>query len=316
VVRANRAALDFLGAAPVGRDLAQSLRSPAVLAAADAVLRGEAVRTVELAAAEDRHLSAQVAPLAPAEGSDSAGAVLILHDITALRRAERVRADFVAHASHELRTPLASLTGFLETLRGPARDDAEARERFLAIMDDQAARMTRLVDDLLQLSRIEAHEHQAPTSEIELEPVLRGVADSLGIAAASRGARIELNLAPDLPLVLGAGDELTRLFQNLVDNALKYGRSGSLVAITAAAEGDGMVRVAVRDEGEGIPREHIPRLTERFYRVDAARSRAVGGTGLGLAIVKHIVGRHRGALSIESEPGIGSTFTVRLRAAP
>ena len=237
-----------------------------------------------------------------------------------------MRADFIANASHELRTPLTTLTGFIETLRGPAREDAEARERFLAIMHEQAARMIRLVEDLLSLSRIELNEHVMPQGRVALGPLLRHLADTLELRAGEHGMGIQLDLPPDLPEVLGDRDELAQVFQNLVDNGIKYGRAGSDITVVAAtgarpsysgdSGGSPFVSVAVRDCGEGIAREHLPRLTERFYRVDTARSREMGGTGLGLAIVKHILNRHRGFLDIQSTPGTGSVFTVFLRPPP
>lgn len=327
IVRANAAAGEFVGALLPLRDLATALRNPAVLAAADAVLREEAARVVEftLSVPVERQLRARFARIAQAS-PEGAVAVLSLHDVTELKRAEQMRADFIANASHELRTPLATLSGFIETLRGPARDDPEAGERFLAIMSGQAARMTRLVEDLLSLSRIELNEHVPPRGRVALAPVLDHLAQALELRAAERGMRIRLCLPPDLPEVQGDRDELTQLFQNLLDNAIKYGRPGSEIAVDArtptpsAANGErdsgGSVAVAVRDHGEGIAREHLPRLTERFYRIDTARSREMGGTGLGLAIVKHIVSRHRGLLEIDSSPGEGSVFTVLLRPAP
>ncbi|MCA0304915.1 MAG: PAS domain-containing sensor histidine kinase, partial [Proteobacteria bacterium] len=227
----------------------------------------------------------------------------------------RMRADFVANASHELKTPIAGLAGFIETLRGPARDDVAARDRFLAIMAEQAERMRRLVDDLLMLSRIEQHEHARPEGAVDLVPVLKSVLDLLQLKARDREVALQLRLAPGLPRALGDADELTIVFQNLVDNAIKYTRPGTAVKIAAGPAGEGRVAVAVADEGEGIAAAHLPRLTERFYRVDAARSRQLGGTGLGLAIVKHVVNRHRGRLDIQSSPGRGSTFTVLLPVA-
>jgi two-component system, OmpR family, phosphate regulon sensor histidine kinase PhoR len=249
---------------------------------------------------------------------DGAAAIITLHDITALKRADEMRADFVANAGHELKTPLSTLLGFIETLRGPARDDAAARERFLGIMHEQAGRMARLVDDLLSLSRIELNEHIAPTARIAIEPVIENVAAALELRAAERGMRIELNLPEDLPEVQGDHDELAQVFQNLLDNAVKYARRDSKVTVTvgtAIGQAGTMLWVAVADHGDGIPSEHLTRLTERFYRVDNARSRELGGTGLGLAIVKHVLNRHRGRLEIASTLGKGSTFTVWLRAA-
>ncbi|HEX4185383.1 MAG TPA: ATP-binding protein [Stellaceae bacterium] len=327
VVRANAQAASFVGAVTETRDLAAVLRNPAVLAAADAVLRGEAARIVDftITAPVERQLRARFARI-DRPSLDGAVVVLSLHDITQLKRAEQMRADFIANASHELRTPLTTLTGFIETLRGPARDDPEARERFLAIMHEQAARMIRLVEDLLSLSRIELHEHVLPQGRVALGPLLRHLADTLELRAGERGMRIHLDLPPDLPEVPGDRDELAQVFQNLVDNAIKYGRAGSEIKVAATtgarpshggdATQNPFVSIAVRDHGEGVAREHLPRLTERFYRVDTARSREMGGTGLGLAIVKHILNRHRGFLDIESTPGTGSVFTVFLRPHP
>jgi two-component system phosphate regulon sensor histidine kinase PhoR len=226
-----------------------------------------------------------------------------------------MRADFIANASHELRTPLASLSGFIDTLLGPARDDAEARARFLAIMKTQATRMARLIDDLLSLSRVELTEHMHPETPVDLVPVVRQVVDGLQTLALDR--KVEIKIAqPNAPvMVAGDRDELTRVFENLAENALKYGAGGKRVEIAFAerTSPDGAeALVSVRDYGPGIAAEHIPRLTERFYRVDVAQSRAEGGTGLGLALVKHILNRHRGKLNIESAAGQGATFTVRL----
>jgi two-component system phosphate regulon sensor histidine kinase PhoR len=229
-----------------------------------------------------------------------------------------MRADFVANASHELRTPLASLSGFIETLQGPAKNDAAARDRFLDIMVEQARRMSRLIDDLLSLSRVELNEHLRPQTVIDLVPIVGHVCDTLSPLARER--KVELTLIRDagrLP-VQGERDELIRLFENLVENALKYGGAGGRIEVRLAHEGDGASEavVSVRDFGAGIAPEHLPRLTERFYRIDAATSRAEGGTGLGLAIAKHILVRHRGRLAIDSEPGRGATFTARIPLSP
>jgi len=244
--------------------------------------------------------------------------LMTFHDLTPLRRAEEMRADFVANASHELRTPLAALSGFIETLQGSARDDAKARERFLAIMQDQARRMARLIDDLLSLSRIELNAHRRPDTPVDLVPIVRQVADGLQTLARDRGVSVHIEAAPAL-IVPGDRDELVRVFENLVENALKYGAAGKRVDIAlrpaASPEGEPEAQVDVRDYGPGIAPEHLPRLTERFYRVDVSESRAQGGTGLGLALVKHILNRHRGRLSIESTAGAGATFAVHLPAA-
>jgi two-component system phosphate regulon sensor histidine kinase PhoR len=326
VVRANLSARQLLGKQLNGRDLASVLRNPVVLDAVATVLAGGPARLVDLSLSDpvERDFSVGVQPL-PTRAPDGTTALLSMHDVTSLRRAEQMRADFVANASHELRTPLASLIGFIETLRGPARDDEEARDRFLGIMQEQATRMGRLVADLLSLSRIELNEHLPPIHAIALGAILDNLAATFELQAARRKVRIQVDCPTSLPDVVGEEDELAQLFQNLIDNALKYGRPGTVVRIAAQRASrtpggfprapHGAVAVSVADEGDGIAREHLPRLTERFYRVDPARSKQAGGTGLGLAIVKHIVNRHRGALTIESEVGSGSTFTVFLPAA-
>jgi two-component system, OmpR family, phosphate regulon sensor histidine kinase PhoR len=241
--------------------------------------------------------------------------LMTFHDLTPLRHAEEMRADFVANASHELRTPLAALSAFIETLQGTARDDAKARERFLAIMQEQARRMARLIDDLLSLSRIEQNAHRRPDTPADLVPIVHQVVDGLETLARDRGVTVRIDAESSL-LVLGERDELVRVFENLVENALKYGAPGKRVEISVrrglSSEGAAEAQIAVRDHGPGIAPEHVPRLTERFYRVDVTESRAQGGTGLGLALVKHILNRHRGRLSIESVLGTGATFTVHL----
>ena len=323
IVRANQAAAALIGRRAEPGDLAGALRNPVLLSAVNSLLRGEVAsnpgRSIEfnLSGTTDRVLRAHLARI-DGPALDGAVALLILDDITALVRTEQMRADFIANAGHELKTPLAALIGFIETLLGPARDDAAARERFLAIMHEQARRMARLVDDLLSLSRIELNEHVAPTGRVALAPVVEEVARGLELRAAERGIRIVPMLPPDLPEVQGDRDEMVQVFQNLLDNAVKYARPHSEIMVTGSLGRGGepsQVRVAVADQGEGIAGEHIPRLTEQFYRVDTARSRELGGTGLGLAIVKHLVNRHRGRLEITSRLGQGSTFTVCLRAA-
>ena len=244
--------------------------------------------------------------------------LMTFHDLTPLRRVEEMRADFVANASHELRTPLAALSGFIETLQGSARDDAKARERFLPIMQEQARRMARLIDDLLSLSRIELNAHRRPDTPVDLVPIVRQVADGLQTLARDRGVTVHIDAANAMR-VPGDRDELVRVFENLVENALKYGAAGKRVDIGfsegESPEGEQEARISVRDFGPGIAPEHVPRLTERFYRVDVRESRAQGGTGLGLALVKHILNRHHGRLLIESMPGAGATFTIYLPLA-
>jgi len=317
----NRAARDQFGGRIMGRELSHIARDPALLEAGSAVLGEGGSRTVEISLSDpvNRIFNVRIEAL-PGETEELRSALVIFRDLTEIRRTENMRVDFVANVSHELRTPLATLHGFIETLRGPARDDPEAQERFLEIMDQQTSRMTRLVTDLLSLSRIEAAEHTAPDQEVDLQPLVDHIAATTEQSAARRGIRIVQDIAPDLPPLIANSDEISQVLQNLVGNAVKYGRDDSTVTIRAAVatdlpasvslQAEHIVAISVIDQGEGIPREHLPRLTERFYRVDTARSRELGGTGLGLAIVKHIVSRHRGALTIDSKVGDGSTFTV------
>jgi two-component system, OmpR family, phosphate regulon sensor histidine kinase PhoR len=323
IVRTNRAAVALLGPLPPDRDLSTALRHPELLAAIDSLLAtadgnhvgpNQIAVDLVLSGVSERDVVAHARRL-PRAAADGSLALIVLHDTTALRRAERMRADFVANASHELKTPIAGITGFIETLRGPARDDAQARERFLGIMAEQADRMRRLVDDLLMLSRIEQHEHARPDTPVDVRRVLESVRDLLQLKASSRQVAIELRIDPALPQAIGDADELTVVFQNLVDNAVKYARPATAVTVAARPASAERIAIAVSDEGDGIPAAHLPRLTERFYRVDNARSRQLGGTGLGLAIVKHVVNRHRGRLDIQSTPGKGSVFTVTLPAA-
>jgi two-component system phosphate regulon sensor histidine kinase PhoR len=324
VVAANRAAEDLLGTGLEGFDLARALRHPMALDAVDAVLEGnEAGREAEvhLPVPVPRAYSIRVVGL-PAEmaGRDGRGirAMLVMHDVTLARRAEQMRADFVANVSHELRTPLSALIGFIETLQGPAADDPGGRIHFLGIMQREAARMARLIDDLLSLSRVEVNEHVLPRGKADLGGIVAQVAELLQVKAERRGMTIRLDIPADLPPVMGAADELTQVFQNLIDNSIKYAREDTPIQVSAFAmerlppsDRPG-VAVTVADQSDGIPKDDLPRVTERFYRVDKARSRAVGGTGLGLAIVKHIVNRHRGRMMISSETNEGTTVTVML----
>ncbi len=321
VLAANAAARELLGPRGTGRDLSLWLRHPEVLDAVAAVMGGERRRTVTLTLPVPVQRSFEVHAVRLDEPARPIHAVLVLHDITLAEGAERIRTDFVANVSHELRSPLSSLVGFIETLKGAARDDEAARMRFLDIMEAEADRMARLIDDLLSLSRVEANEHVPPQGEVASLALVEEVAATLAERARERNVRIEISARGNVPPVQGDRDELTEVFHNLIDNALKYGRPGMPVHISIRRVdripelGGAGVAFAVRDHGEGIAPEHIPRLTERFYRVDKGRSRSLGGTGLGLAIVKHIVNRHRGRLSIESTLGEGSTFTVYLPVA-
>lgn len=317
VIEANEAAVEQWGENLLGRDLAASLRHPDILDAVNAVLEGEPRRRTQLTLPVPVHQVFEVhaAHLPPRE-RDPVRAVVVLHDITALKGAEKMRVDFVANVSHELRSPLSSLTGFIETLQGPASDDPQAQQKFLKIMESEANRMSRLIGDLLSLSKVEENEHIRPEGETDIKPVLTSIIQSLSKRARERGAEIVLNCPDDVPAVNGDKDELTEVFHNLVDNAVKYGGKGRPVTIDvelqSSQSGRTMVKISITDEGEGIEPEHIPRLTERFYRVDKGRSRSMGGTGLGLAIVKHIVNRHRGRLVIDSVVGEGSRFSVYL----
>ena len=303
-----------------GEPVAFALRMPELIEAIGrAAAEGEEQRVVYSERVPiDRWFETIVMPVKREPNAAHPDFVLMtFHDLTPLRRVEEMRADFVANASHELRTPLAALLGFIETLQGSARDDAKARERFLAIMQEQARRMARLIDDLLSLSRIELNAHRRPDTPVDLVPIVRQVVDGLQTLARDRGVTVTIDTVNAVP-VLADRDELVRIFENLVENALKYGAAGRRVDIKigpgASADGEPEAQVSVRDYGPGIAPEHLPRLTERFYRVDVTESRAQGGTGLGLALVKHILNRHRGRLTIDSAPGAGATFTVHLPA--
>jgi two-component system phosphate regulon sensor histidine kinase PhoR len=324
VLFANKAMRAVAGTDAERKHVSSVLRTPAVLQAiARTAATGES-SSVEFAfhVPVERHYQAYVTRT---EGPRLTA--LLLHDLTSLKRAEQARADFIANASHELRTPLAAVSGFIDTLRGHARDDVAARGRFLDIMSVEAQRMRRLIDDLLSLTRIELNEHVPPAGEVDLGVVVRDAAATLGPLAEADEVSIEISEPPSLPTVIGERDELIQVFQNLIHNAIKYGKPGGHVWIALSPEpnppptyGRGspgaVVKAVVRDDGEGIPREAVPRLTERFYRVDVKRSRERGGTGLGLAIVKHIVNRHQGKMYIDSGLGEGSTITVLLPAAP
>ena len=311
VLFVNRSMRDVLGPGLDRKRASSVLRNPAVLGAIAEARRGFSTNVpFSLPVPIERHYQAYAARISLSPSVTA----LLLHDLTVVKRSEQLRADFIANASHELRTPLAAVSGFIETLRGHAREDEVARDQFLDIMGVEAARMRRLIDDLLSLSRIEMNEHVRPEGRIGLESVVRQAVAALRPLAAQDGITVTVKADPKLPQVIGDHDELVQLFQNLVHNAIKYGRDNGRVDITVG-QADGQVFAAVRDDGEGIAASAIPRLTERFYRVDVKRSRERGGTGLGLAIVKHIISRHQGRLAIESKQGEGSLFTVFLPAA-
>jgi two-component system phosphate regulon sensor histidine kinase PhoR len=321
VLALNDRARSLAPALRQGEPVSFALRMPELIEAiARAAADGEEQRVVYFERVPiDRWFETIVMPVKRDSSAGRPDLVLMtFHDLTPLRRVEEMRADFVANASHELRTPLAALLGFIETLQGSAREDAKARTRFLAIMQEQARRMARLIDDLLSLSRIELNAHRRPDTPVDLVPIVRQVVDGLETLARDRGVTVNIDAASAM-MVLGDHDELVRIFENLVENALKYGAAGKRVDIKlgTAISADGLPETlaSVRDYGPGIAPEHLPRLTERFYRVDVTESRAQGGTGLGLALVKHILNRHRGRLTIESAPGAGATFTIHLPTA-
>ena len=340
---ANAAAREIFRTSRAAGPLVTAVRDPKVLEVVDEALFGRIASETAYAAggAQDRVWKARARPLDGAAGQRLA--LLTLRDETELRRSERTRADFLANASHELRTPLASLTGFIETLRGHARDDAAARDRFLGIMQDQAERMARLIEDLMSLSRIELNEHIPPSGRADLRLTVRDVIDALEPVAADKQVSLEARL-PDAPAQAWPADrdQLVQVIQNLTENAIKYAPAGASVqvdvlpnvsadeAMTPCRPGAAHLSLLTPDHaadqryvvlkvagaGPGIAREHLPRLTERFYRVEGQRTSERPGTGLGLAIVKHIVNRHRGGLTVESTPGEGAVFTVYLPTAP
>jgi two-component system phosphate regulon sensor histidine kinase PhoR len=318
IAYANPAAHEALPALQVDAHYANVLRAPAFVEAVAATLADGGDRRVDFTAhpGRERAFEARVALLPPgAAFGAEALAIVQIEDRTDARRAEALRSDFIANASHELRTPLAALIGYIETLQHHARDDPEARERFLAIMAREAGRMQRLVDDLMSLSRIEMTEHLRPAEEWPLAEIAAESATVLLPVAQQRGVMLETELPEDGEHVLGDRDQLAQVFTNLIDNAMRYGGAGTTVRVRALAPDKAhpsRVGIAVEDDGPGIEREHLHRLTERFYRVNPASSQNKGGTGLGLAIVKHILNRHRGRLEIASAPGKGSVFTVWL----
>jgi two-component system phosphate regulon sensor histidine kinase PhoR len=319
---ANKKAREDFGGGMESRDLGHSIRHPKVLSAVGDALTTGAGRALEvtLPGKVERTYIVDTAPVGNDDGHIEA-IMLTLHDVTAVKVAENLRADFVANVSHELRTPLASLVGFIETLQNDVSAEVEVRERFLSIMAQEAGRMSRLIDDLLSLSKVEVNEHVRPDGKVDLEAVLEDVVSALDQKAAARNMTLVIDCPSNLPKIAADKDQVTQVFQNLITNSLSYGRENTAVTLkvetlaSMAGSPNGGIQVHVVDQGDGITPEHLARLTERFYRVDKARSRNVGGTGLCLAIVKHIISRHRGTLNIESKSGIGSTFSVRLPRA-
>jgi two-component system, OmpR family, phosphate regulon sensor histidine kinase PhoR len=317
VREANAAALSLFPALSLQQPLWYGLRVPDILETLDRLhAGGTASLDYRTRLPTERSFDVRITSLASSDGAaDRGDAMLLFRELTEAHRLERMRVDFVANVSHELRTPLASLVGFVDTLQGPARDDPAARDRFLDIMRTQAWRMMRLIEDLLSLSRIELRAHVAPNLPVDLRSVTAQIIDTLSTMAHEHGVAIAFAAPEEPAIVLGDADELSRVVENLVENAVKYGESGKRVDVAIERRNDA-IELSVRDYGPGIAEEHLPRLTERFYRADVVESRQKGGTGLGLAIVKHIVARHRGKLAIESELGHGATFRVTLPEPP
>ncbi len=321
IVATNSEARDLLGKGIDTRHFATILRQPQLVSAIETCLSGQQPQVTTYqgtAGAQDTRFEVTCRYVMEA-GAASRGAVMVVfRDVTDLATAGQMRRDFVANVSHELRTPLTALTGFIETLRGPARDDAAARDRFLAIMQAEAGRMNRLIGDLLSLSRLERDGRVRPNGRVDLCGAIESTLRGLGPVAAKRGVTLDWQPPADPVEITGDGDQIRQVLTNLIENAIKYGREGGTVSIRLAQSDHDQalrrpaVHLSVTDDGPGIDPVHLPRLTERFYRVDSHRSRGLGGTGLGLAIVKHIVNRHRGRLKIASNVGEGSVFTVIL----
>jgi two-component system, OmpR family, phosphate regulon sensor histidine kinase PhoR len=309
VVANNNAAAEFFGPELNGKHLTSHVRAPAVL---DAVKEATTVSKTSstqllLRTPVPRNYDVLISPL----GANLA--LIMLRDQTYEQQIERMRSDFVANASHELRTPLASLTGFIETMQGAAKNDAAAKETFLKLMKAQADRMAQLIDDLLSLSRIEISEHVPPTETTDLKHITNQACDLLKTVAQNFNCELQLNLPLSMPVVGDAG-QLSQVVHNVIENAIKYAGQNKSVKITGSIENK-KVNLSIQDFGPGIAAHHVPRLTERFYRVNVQDSRNRGGTGLGLAIAKHILNRHRGKLSVESELGTGSIFSIQLPEA-
>ena len=318
IARANDAAEMLFDRALSGLDMTRILNQPEALDCVSTASKSGGMQSCDIVLSQgtQRNYKLSAAPL----GRDRL-IVISLLDISASLAAERARSQFVANVSHELRSPLAALMGAVETLQGPARNDPDAQAQFLQLMQIEAQRMSRLVGDLLSLSKLESKEHILPNGEVDIERCLRQVKSSLEASQSEYQGRINLSFVSDIPKAVGSSDELIEVFQNLIENALKYSAVTSSVDVSAQVkssrsdERKSLIVITVKDSGDGVEETHIPRLTERFYRVDKGRSREKGGTGLGLAITKHIVNRHRGRLHIASRIGYGTTVTVSLRGA-
>ncbi len=311
VLKTNAQCMAMLGLIPTGATIEHYLRQPLALEALDEAISHHKTseRDLVLLTPHERIFQMRVVAF-------DDYVLVTLHDISRERLMDRMRVDFVANASHELRTPLATLIGFIETLQTGAADNVPTRERFLHIMSSEAQRMVRLIDDLLSLSRIELDKYIRPTAFVNLKPVIEEVRNTLLMRLRDEQRVLTINFDDTVINVVADRDQIMQVLHNLISNAIKYGRQGSAITIAAQAIDTSTVEICVQDEGDGIALEHLPRLTERFYRVDTARSREMGGTGLGLAIVKHIVERHRGQLRIDSRPGKGTSVRFTLPLAP
>lgn len=317
----NDGAREMFGPTGLGRHYITVLRQPALLDCVEEALRLRQTRRIRFLTTDLSREATYEVTASPVGEGDDAGVLICFEDVSEREQAGQIRRDFVANVSHELKTPLTALLGFIETLKGPARNDTAARERFLSIMEREAERMNRLVRDLLSLSRVESEERMRPTDRLNVVALVQSSVQTLRSLAEDSGVHLNVTGHTDPIEVQGDSDQLVQVFTNLIENAIKYGGQGKEVTIKIsysererAFRGPG-VRVDVIDRGEGFDPVHIPRLTERFYRVDNHRSREMGGTGLGLAIVKHIVNRHRGRFRIDSKPGAGSVFSVMLPAS-
>jgi len=320
VVHRNGAAKSQFAGVAIGVPVTLSLRNPDLVRAIERARQDGVTSSIELheTVPSETWNKVVVAPLRlPGrdwETDEQRLLAITFQSLTELKRVDAMRADFIANASHELRTPLASLLGFIETLQGPAARDDTARERFLGIMRNQAERMSRLIEDMLSLSRIEMHQHLRPTGQVDLARLVREVADVFETRATDAGIALKLEISPTTATVTGDNNQLYEVVENLIDNAFKYGgpQAHVTVALDATTRPGFAYSLSVTDNGPGVAEEHVPRLTERFYRTGESQDRKKKGTGLGLAIVKHIVTRHRGLITIRSRPGDGMRVEILL----
>jgi len=320
IVSYNKAAKSIFNEGLEGRNYTNTLRQPTAVDAIETSLIQKCEQNTRIqinTGSGDATFDVHVAHIA----QDTPGVLVTMIDRSEGEKTTQVHRDFVANVSHELKTPLTAVAGFIETLQGPAKNDENAHERFLEMMAEETGRMNRLVSDLLSLSRVESQERQRPQQKIALDQLLSTTVTHVAPLAAKHGADIRLEMSADLPVVLGQGDQLRQVFNNLIDNAIRYGGHGVKITIETTVVAQDLrlrcraIKIAVRDAGPGFDPIHIPRLTERFYRIDGHRSREKGGTGLGLAITKHIIARHQGRLEIKSVPALGSEFTVIIPTA-